>query len=93
VCEQPLCLNDLGKNVIIGQECHIVGEKLGAARYIANFPKKESYENSILMCPNHHKLIDDEKTRTIYSKEVLMEMKCAHEQAIKKLGSRSVLSG
>jgi len=83
VCDQPLCINDQGKNVVVGQECHIVGEKPVAARFIDDFPARESYNNAILMCPIHHKLIDDKETRDIYTIEILIEMKRIHEQAIK----------
>jgi len=64
----------------LGQECHIVGEKQQAARYVENFPTRESYDNAILLCSEHHKLVDDNPS--IYTRDLLIRMKNAHEAAV-----------
>jgi len=80
VCSEVLALKDGGKHVNIGEECHIVGEKPGRARYVEDFPARESYSNRILMCRNHHKVIDDDEDT--YTAEVLAKMKTSHEEAV-----------
>ena len=37
VCDEELVTSDGGKITLVGEECHIVGEKPTAARYIADF--------------------------------------------------------
>ncbi|MGB3906345.1 MAG: hypothetical protein WBB22_15655 [Anaerolineae bacterium] len=79
-CSELLVFKDGGKYVNIGVECHIVGEKQSAARYVEDYPASESYSNRILMCQNHHKLVDDDEDT--YTAEVLEKMKRSHEEAI-----------
>lgn len=72
--------NQKDKDSVIGDECHIKGQKKGASRY---FPDKEentidSYENLILLCKVHHKVIDDQINT--YTEEYLLEIKSAHEK-------------
>ncbi|HUT14022.1 MAG TPA: hypothetical protein VMY42_26275 [Thermoguttaceae bacterium] len=80
VCDQPLVLNDQGTDVVVGNECHIVGDKPGSARYVAECTNRNSYENAILLCPVHHKVIDDGKR--IYTVDMLQRMKREHEGAV-----------
>ena len=79
VCSQPLVLTREGNDVVIGNECHIIGEKQGSARYVADCTNRESYENAILLCPVHHKLVDD--TEDVHTADVLRQMKSEHEEA------------
>ena len=58
-CNTELVRADNGNYTVLGEECHIVGEKIKAARYIEDYPQRETYHNAILMCGVHHKLIDD----------------------------------
>ena len=76
-CLQPLVLDHEGNDVVLGNECHIIGEKPGSARYLTDFTNRESYENAILLCPIHHKLVDD--TEDVHTAEVLRRMKREHE--------------
>ncbi|MFQ2225720.1 HNH endonuclease [Aeromonas hydrophila] len=67
------------KNNLIGEICHIEARKPDGARYniYSNDEKRRSEENLIILCPTHHKLIDnDEGTYTV---EFLKEMKFKHE--------------
>ena len=57
-----------------------MGEKPLSARFIEDFPERETYENAILMCRNHHKMIDGDEE--IYLIKVLKIMKKEHEDSI-----------
>lgn len=81
VCDEQLISEEAGVPTNIGVECHIVGEKATAARYIEGYHERGSYSNAILMCANHHKKIDDNEE--LYTVEVLHRMKDAHEQTIR----------
>ncbi len=64
---------------MMGEEAHIKGEKRSAPRYDPqqSDEERESYENRILLCPNHHTEIDaDEVTWTVMK---LLDMKVKHE--------------
>ncbi len=80
-CAFPNCTFDLvsaEKKIIIAEICHIAGEKRKAARYNPNqtIIERESFENLLLMCRNHHWIIDyDEETYTV---EYLHELKNKH---------------
>ena len=68
------------KDSVIGDECHIKGQKKGAARY---FPDKNSntidcYGNLILLCKVHHKQVDDQINT--FTEEYLLDIKSAHEK-------------
>jgi hypothetical protein len=74
-CKQPLIEN----NTVVGEMCHIKGEKPKAARYDPNQTDRErdSFENLILLCGTHHTIIDgDEKKYTV---ERLTAMKAKHK--------------
>lgn len=80
ICDEELVFPDNRKDILVGEECHIVGEKAGSARYISDFSERDAYSNRILMCPKHHKMIDDNK-RT-YTTKKLGNMKREHEKSI-----------
>jgi|26BtaG_2_1085354.scaffolds.fasta_scaffold02936_2 hypothetical protein len=53
---------------VIGQEAHIVGKKINGPRGNSKTPieERDKYDNLILLCSIHHKLIDDQpKTYTV----------------------------
>jgi len=79
-CNTELVKVDNGKYVILGEECHIVGEKPKAARYLEAYPQRETYYNAILMCGVHHTIIDGNPD--VYTIEVLHAMKDRHEATI-----------
>ncbi|MGC2236780.1 MAG: HNH endonuclease [Pyrinomonadaceae bacterium] len=76
ICAFPECKNLLVEsNNVVGEVCHIKGHKPDAARYDANQTEEQrhAFDNLILMCPNHHTIIDkDEKTYTV---ETLLDYK------------------
>lgn len=80
ICKEKLSevSNNL-EGLLIGEQAHIIGEKENAARGNSNLSVEErnSYHNLILLCPNHHTIIDkDTKTYTI---EKLHMIKSEHE--------------
>jgi len=88
-CETKLFTKNGEMDTNIGQECHIIGEKPAAARYQNGFEGKETYDNAILLCNVHHKLVDDNPE--LYTPSVLRHMKNEHERIISdKLGKHEI---
>lgn len=61
---------------------HIRGERPGSARYDASMTEAErqAFENLMLLCPNHHKLIDQlEPDSPDHTVAALTKMKADHE--------------
>ena len=79
-CDQDLVVDAGGTDAVVGEECHIVGRNPTSSRYTEDCPNRESYDNGILLCPIHHKIVDD--NGSAYSVVVLQEMKRAHEVAV-----------
>lgn len=83
-CAFPNCMTEIvmdgeeGKSVI-GEICHIKARNPGGARYNPTLDAEEldDKDNLILLCRNHHKLIDDNATK--YTVEVLKKMKAKHQ--------------
>jgi hypothetical protein len=65
---------------LIGEICHIVARQAAGPRgqSALTAEQRDRYANLILLCRNHHKLIDDNPEK--YSVEVLHLMKEQHEQ-------------
>ena len=64
---------------VVGEVCHIHGRREGSPRWNPTLSEEErnAYPNLILLCPNHHKIVDgDPKTYTV---DVLREWKSDHE--------------
>lgn len=92
VCAYPGCthpLVDETSGTVISEICHIkghrpgVGNRRGAARYDRNqtASQRHDFDNLILMCSNHHEVIDnDENTWTVAR---LKQLKAKHEKAHK----------
>lgn len=70
----------------LGEMAHIKGKNKGSNRYdeTQTDKQRDSYENLILLCPNHHTLIDKPENEGIYSVDVLMKMKNDHEASISR---------
>ena len=86
VCAFPNCGKSLiqeGSNldepVVTGEIAHIVAYEPGGPRGDSSFPEEDlnKHTNLILLCGDHHKLIDSQLNT--YSIPVLREMKRAHE--------------
>jgi len=76
ICRKALITND--KPTVIGAECHIISEKDKGPRgdSKAKF-NHNGYDNLILLCMNHHKIIDDNEDK--YTVNKLIEIKNKHE--------------
>ncbi|MGG1555092.1 hypothetical protein [Paenibacillus ferrarius] len=101
-CAFPNCNTLLIKSVneeddklfsVIGEECHIIAEEENGPRGKSNLSKDErnKYDNLILLCSPHHKIIDDHEN--IYSVEKLNAFKKNHERNISKLIERTKGTG
>ena len=80
ICKQKLVLNktEHDKESVVGDEAHIVSKSNGGPRgHIALACDHDDYQNLILLCKVHHKMVDDQ-TKT-YSLESLILIKCMHE--------------
>jgi len=80
LCRFDLCLDAqcADSASIVGDECHLRGQSEGGPRYDPAYSLEliDSYENLILLCKVHHKLVDDDwKT---YTTEKLERIKAAH---------------
>jgi hypothetical protein len=79
----------LSDESVVGDEAHIIGEKPTAARgHLGNGRDDlDEYDNLILLCKVHHKLVDDQPES--YPVECLREMKTRHERWVREtLGSK-----
>jgi hypothetical protein len=72
----------------LGEEAHIVSGSADGPRHDSTYPQDriDSYENLILLCPNHHSLID-KKRGDGFSAETLRRMKQDHEAAMLSMKS------
>lgn len=81
-CSFPKCTTPLIDQAghVLAQICHIKGEKPSAARYDSNQSETERnlFDNLILMCSVHHKVIDDDEEA--YSVDRLMALKDKHNK-------------
>lgn len=67
---------------IIGEECHIVAQSKGGPRAgLISADKVDEYENLILLCRNHHRIVDDQVEN--FPPEKLYEIKQQHEKWVK----------
>ena len=85
LCSFPGCNFEMvdKDNYIMGEIAHIESYNKNGPRYNSKQTEEErnSYENLILLCPNHHKLID--KKFIEYSVDYLQKIKKEHEEKFK----------
>lgn len=77
-CSTPLI--DKSSGTVTGEICHIKGIKPESPRYDPNQSDEErhSFDNLLLMCPIHHKVIDDDPDS--YTASRLIDIKMKHEE-------------
>lgn len=89
---KKIVIEDLGNQL---EMAHIIAfaDNPLAPRYVKGKSGDNSYDNLILVCPNHHAEIDDmsEKSRAKYTIEYLKKIKKEHEDKIKAFKSTSSL--
>ncbi len=78
-CNTPLV--DLESGTVTGEICHIKGKKPDSLRYDPDQSDEErhGFDNLILMCGLHHKVIDDDPES--YNVPRLEDIKKSHEQS------------
>ena len=81
-CNAKLLTHVNGMLHATGDECYIVGETPKDTRYVDAFPQRITYYNLILLCKEHHALIDSDPDT--YTVKMLHEMKDAHEAEVEK---------
>jgi HNH endonuclease len=88
-CYQRLCHLGAGAAApyTLGEMAHICGEKPDANRHNPSQTQKQrdDYANLLLLCPNHHTLIDKKENEAVYTVPKLLEMKAAHEVNVLKI--------
>lgn len=81
ICKQELMVSatDKDSEAVVGDECHIISPELNGPRHDPTYPaeKLHSYENLMLLCRVHHKMIDDQAAT--YTVDILRQMKNNHE--------------
>lgn len=88
-CAFPNCtIQMVINNSVVGDICHIKGQKPGSARYDERQTEKErnSYNNILILCKVHHKVIDDDEES--YSVKRLLKIKVSH---IEKMSSKEII--
>jgi hypothetical protein len=89
ICSMPECRKklvvdptDSDDETLIGDSCHIVAQADNGPRGDASVPieYRNSYPNLILLCRNHHKIIDSQEN--FYTVQKLKFMKKHHEDWI-----------
>ena len=80
ICRHELIMtNETQSDFNIGEECHIVSSAPNGPRHESGLKNYDSYDNLILLCRNHHKIIDDINNILLFSKERLVDIKSKHE--------------
>lgn len=81
ICNVPLTELQ-GIDAIVGDEAHIRSARSEGPRFEADYPlaRIDSYENMVLLCKAHHKLVDENPE--VLSVEVMAGMKGRHEARV-----------
>jgi len=86
ICHRELVMDARGldNESIIGDECHIVAREANGPRGSSLLPAEErdAYDNLILLCRVHHKIIDDQPDA--YGIQVLKNIKQMHEAWVRE---------
>jgi HNH endonuclease len=82
ICKRELVLDATNVNdeSIVGDECHIRSGQTQGPRHDPNLPmgRVDSYDNLILLCRVHHKMVDDQCDT--YTADIMSHMKANHEK-------------
>ena len=93
VCRCELVIESTANDpaAIVGDECHIISKQPTGPRSrlgIEVDTDLDSYDNLILLCKTHHRLIDEQTNK--FSVDRLREIKIAHERWVREtLGTKS----
>ncbi len=82
ICKKELVLDSTPNDdeSVVGDECHIVSAQRNGPRYDEHYPQEniDTYQNLLLLCRIHHKMIDDQ--HKTYIAELLLKIKESHEK-------------
>lgn len=80
ICRRDLVIEPKkDDHVVVGEECHIIASSNNGPRGGEDWPKDlDHYTNLILLCSEHHKIIDDKPD--LFSSEKLRSLKSDHEK-------------
>jgi hypothetical protein len=78
---------ETGRDAVVSHEAHIVAEEEDGPRGISPLSRAErdAYPNRILLCLEHHKIVDDDPDH--WTVDRLLEMKATHEAWIQDVTS------
>jgi len=87
-CNRPLIAED--GITVVGKICHIEAASSKGPRYNEDMTDDErrSYDNLILLCDEHHSIIDNKKNEYKYGKEAIADWKDKH---IKNIGKSPIV--
>jgi hypothetical protein len=82
-CEAE-CIHFLngGDLIVIGEMAHVLPKSPIGPRGMGHTTGSDSYENRILLCPTHHRLVDKASEGT-FPRELLISWKEKHEEKIR----------
>lgn len=94
-CAYPGCstpIIDPGARTILAEVCHVCARSAGGPRYDGNQSDEErhGFDNLILMCGVHHKLIDAPENLERFTVEMLLRMKAEHEITARQMGVTAI---
>lgn len=87
-CAKPGCTrNVIGEDdlTVVGKICHIAAASKNGPRYDSKMTdeQRRGYDNLILLCDEHHSIIDNKENETQYPPELLKKWKHAHFEEYK----------
>ncbi|MCY0970860.1 ABC-three component system protein [Chryseobacterium wangxinyae] len=97
-CAEPTCTKKLVASdgiSIVSKICHIEAASKDGPRFNESMTEDErrGFDNLILLCDEHHTIIDNKQNATIYPVELLKQWKSNHEKKILELiSSKNLLS-
>jgi hypothetical protein len=78
-CRLVVEASDLDRESIVGDEAHIISDSpTGPRAHGGSRDKLDTYDNAILLCKTHHKMIDDQSSSN--TADDLRMMKAVHER-------------
>lgn len=90
-CSEPTCDEECitflesSNSVVIGEMAHVIAESPNGPRGIPE-GGDNTYENLILLCPKHHKIIDKAPAE-LFPVELLLKWKSEHEEKVRQFFS------
>jgi len=82
ICKSELVIDSTGEDdeSVIADECHIISSKPYGPRHDPSYSsdKLDSFENMLLLCRTHHKMVDDQSAT--FTACVLRQIKTDHEK-------------